>query len=180
MKFGCGFAALGFMFSTLHSFINQKSLILVLKSIFYFLNGYRGELLPINKGGSPLPVFGDFLMPANLLDLIPIKIINTQKNEDGKITILKPKFKNKFMLKYVVPKLNNPNFKVNLDEFGSFVWEQIDGNLTVEKIGENLKKHFKEDIEPVYERLSLFIQSIERYKFIEYKNYDPKQDKIID
>jgi len=136
--------------------------------------------ITINKGGSPPAVSGDFLMSANLLDLIPVKIIKAKKNEDGKITILKPKFKNKFMLKYVVPKLNNPNFKVNLDEFGSFVWEQIDGNLTVDEIGNKLRENFKEDVEPVYERLSLFIQSIERYKFIEYKNYDPKQDKIID
>jgi len=119
-------------------------------------------------------------MPANLLDLIPVKIINAQKKEDGKITIFQPKFKNKFMLKFVVPKLKNPDFKVNIDEFGSFVWEQIDGCLTVEKIGEKLEEHFKEEIEPVYERLSLFIQSMERYKFIEYKNYDPERDEIID
>ena len=119
-------------------------------------------------------------MPANLLDLIPIKIMKSQENDDGTITVFKPKFRNKFMVKYIMPKLKSPDFKVNFDEFGSFVWKQIDGNLTIEKIGEKLKEHFKEDIEPVYERLSLFIQSIERYKFIEYKNYDPKQDKIID
>ena len=82
-------------------------------------------------------------MSVNLLDLIPVKIIKAKKDKDGKITIFQPKFKNKFMLKYVMHKLKNPNFKVNLDEFGSFVWEQIDGNLTVEKIGEKLKKHFK-------------------------------------
>ena len=138
------------------------------------------KIFIIKYGSTALGIWRFFIMSVNLLDLIPVKIIKAKKNEDGKITIFQPKFKNKFMLKYVMHKLKNPNFKVNLDEFGSFVWEQIDGNLTVEKIGEKLKKHFKEEIEPVYERLSLFIQSMERYKFIEYKNYDPKQDKIID
>ncbi|MBC8181727.1 PqqD family protein [candidate division KSB1 bacterium] len=119
-------------------------------------------------------------MSANLLDLIPIKIMkNEEKNEDGTITVFKPKFRNKFMIKYIMPKLKSPDFKVKLDEFGSFVWKQIDGNLTVEEIGLNLKDNFHENIEPVYERLSVYFQTLLRYKFIEYKNYDPKQDKII-
>jgi len=115
-------------------------------------------------------------MSVNLLDLIPRKILSDEVNVDGNIIILKPKFRNKLMKKFVVPKLKNPFYKVKLDEFGSFVWRQIDGNLTVEEIGEKLKTNFKENIEPVYERLSVFIQSLERYRFIEYINYNPKQD----
>lgn len=34
-----------FMFSTLYSFLNQQSLIIVLKSIFLLLNVHSGELL---------------------------------------------------------------------------------------------------------------------------------------
>ena len=113
-------------------------------------------------------------MSVNLLDLIPKKILTDEVNQNGNIIILKPKFRNKFMKKYVVPKLKSQFYKVKLDEFGSFVWKQIDGKLTVEEIGENLKANFKEDIEPVYDRLSVFIQSLERYKFIEYMNYESK------
>ena len=119
-------------------------------------------------------------MSANLLDLIPIKMMKSEENDDGTITVIKPKFRNKFIVKYLVPKLKSPDFKVKLDEFGSFVWKQIDGNLTVEKIGWNLKNNFHENIEPVYERLSVYFQTLLRYKFIEYKNYDPKLDKIIE
>ena len=117
-------------------------------------------------------------MPVNLLDLIPVQKIKYEENKNGLITILKPKFKNKFMLKYVVPKLKNPSFKVNLDEFGSFVWEHIDGKTTVKEIGEQLKEKFKDDIEPLYDRLSVYIHSIYRYQFIDFKNYDAKE-KII-
>jgi hypothetical protein len=120
-------------------------------------------------------------MSVNLLDLIPIKIMkNEKKNEDGTITVFKPKFQNKFMVKYIVPKLKSPDFKVKLDDFGSFVWKQINGKLTVEQIGVRLKDSYKEDIEPVYERLSVYFQTLLRYKFIEYKNYDPKLDKMSD
>jgi len=119
-------------------------------------------------------------MSVNLLDLIPIKIMKSQENDDGTITIFKPKFRNKFMVKYIMPKLKSPDFKVKLDEFGSFVWKQIDGARTVEEIGFELKDSFKENIEPVYERLSVYFQTLLRYKFIEYKNYDPKKDKIVD
>ncbi len=115
-------------------------------------------------------------MSANLLDLIPKKILNDEINEDGNIIVLKPKFRNKFMKKFVGPKLKSPFYKVKLDEFGSFVWRQVDGKLTVEEIGIELKNNYKENIEPVYERLSVFIQSLERYRFIEYVNYDPKQN----
>jgi len=115
-------------------------------------------------------------MSVNLLDLIPRKMLSDEVNEDGNINVLKPKFRNKFMKKFVVPKLKSPFYKVKLDEFGSFVWRQINGKLTVEEIGIELKNNYKENIEPVYERLSVFIQSLERYKFIEYINYDPKKN----
>ena len=111
---------------------------------------------------------------VNLLDLIPDQKAKYDESNDGLITILKPKFKNKILAKYLLPRLKSPNFKVNLDEFGSFVWNGCNGKNTVEQIGNLLKEKFEGDIEPVYDRLAVFIQSLARYKFIEYKNYDPK------
>ena len=83
------------------------------------------------------------------------------------------------MVKYVLPRLKSPHFKVQLDEFGSFVWKQCDGEKTVEQIGQELKNKFQGDIDPVYERLAVFIQSLARYKFIEFENYDPKDENKI-
>lgn len=112
----------------------------------------------------------------NLLDLIPKRVAKYEQSGDGLITILKPKFKNKLLVKYLLPRLKSPNFKVNLDQFGSFVWKQCDGKNTVEQIGNLLKEKFKNDIEPVYDRLAVFIQSVARYRFIEYKNFDRHHD----
>jgi len=109
---------------------------------------------------------------VNLLDLIPKRVAQFEESSDGLVTILKPKFSNRLMVKYVLPRLKNPNFKVNLDQFGSFVWKLCDGTTTVEQIGRSLKENFQQDIEPLYERLSVFIQSLVRYRFLAYTNLD--------
>ena len=117
-------------------------------------------------------------MSINLLDLIPEQKIKFEETGEGLVVLLKPKFRNKFIVKHLLPRMKKPNFKVNLDEFGSFVWKQCNGNNTVEQIGSLLRENFSEDIEPVYDRLAVFIQSLARYKFIEYINYDADQ-KVV-
>ncbi|MCK5740140.1 PqqD family protein, partial [bacterium] len=60
------------------------------------------------------------------------------------------------MVKYVMPRMKQPHFKVSLDEFGSHIWEQIDGKRTIGEIGENLQEAFGEKVEPVWNRLTKF------------------------
>lgn len=50
---------------------------------------------------------------------------------------------------------------VDLDEYSSFVFLQIDGNRDIYTIGQNLKREFGEDCEPLYERLVMFIDFLE-------------------
>ena len=52
---------------------------------------------------------------------------------------------------------------------GSFLWPLFDGEKTVFEIGEFVKEHFGEKAEPLYERLTKYIQTLESYKFIEFK-----------
>lgn len=111
-------------------------------------------------------------MDINLLDLVPEQKAKFEELDDGKITLLKPKFKNKFLVKYFQSKMKKPNYKIKLDQFGSFVWNQCNGKNTVEQIGNLLKEKFQDDIEPVYDRLAIFIQSMASNEFIKYKNYD--------
>ena len=55
---------------------------------------------------------------------------------------------------------------IHLDEMGSFIWQHIDGESDIIKIGESVKDHFGEKAEPLYERLAKYIQTLEAYKFI--------------
>jgi hypothetical protein len=109
----------------------------------------------------------------NLLALIPEIKIQFEESDDGRITLLKPKFKNKLLVKYIIPRINKPNYKIKLDRFGSFVWKQCNGKNTVGQIGNLLKEKFQDDIEPVYDRLAVFIQSLASHKFIKYINLNP-------
>lgn len=111
-------------------------------------------------------------MEANLFDLIPEHKIQFEESSDGFITLIKPKFKNKFLVKYILPRIKKPNFKIKLDQFGSFVWKQCDGINTVEQIANLLKAKFQDEIDPVHDRLALFLQSLARHQFIAYKNYE--------
>lgn len=107
----------------------------------------------------------------NLLDLIPEKNIEWEKNEKGLIVLLKPKYKNPFLAKHLLPRLKNPYYRVKLDAVGSFIWELCDGHSTVKELGRKLKDKFKDKVEPLYDRLGLFLQNLEKNHFICYKNF---------
>lgn len=59
-------------------------------------------------------------------------------------------------------KFKIPEYKrISLDKYGSFVFLQIDGKKTVREIGKNLEAEFGEEIQPLYQRLLLFLNHIE-------------------
>ena len=60
--------------------------------------------------------------------------------------------------------------KIELDDFGSFVWEQIDGERTIFEICALIKEQFGEEAEPLYERATTFFQILRRNSFIVYMN----------
>lgn len=105
----------------------------------------------------------------NLLDLIPVRNIKWEKKEDGLIVLLKPKFELVLLRKYILPRLKKPYFKIKLDHVGSFIWEHCDGCLRVKEVAKSLKDKFGEDVEPLYDRLALFLQSLEKNHLIVYK-----------
>ena len=86
----------------------------------------------------------------------------------GIITILKKqdhKIQSMFRsLRFRIPEYK----KTELDEYGSFVFKNINGELTVEQIGSKLKEHFGPSVEPVYDRLVVYLQYLEQsVKYIE-------------
>ncbi len=59
-------------------------------------------------------------------------------------------------------KLRIPEYKkTSLDEYGSFVFLQIDGVKTVKEIGEKLEERYGDEAHPLYERLLLFLNHID-------------------
>lgn len=65
--------------------------------------------------------------------------------------------------------MKNPYYKIRLDSVGSFIWEHCDGNFRVKEVAERLENKFGEKVEPLNERLVLFLQSLGRSHFIIYR-----------
>ena len=105
--------------------------------------------------------------------LIPERIINWEIHPETNFVIIKkPKFKNFLLKKYLLPRLRKQNHTVNLDKIGSFVWMNIDGKVNFGDIAEKMRKEFGESVEPVDDRLGQFINSLRKYDFITFKNFD--------
>lgn len=59
---------------------------------------------------------------------------------------------------------------IELDDFGSFVWEQIDGKRTIYEIGTFVKERFGKEAEPLFERLTKYFHVLRKNSFILYLN----------
>lgn len=116
-------------------------------------------------------------MPSNNQEVLAIvfKISDGLEYEvgiDNTVTILKKqdhkiqKFLRK--LKFRIPEYT----RESLDEFGSYVFLQIDGKKTVKDIGENLEAKYGDKVHPLYERLLLFLNHINVHcHYIEKANF---------
>ncbi len=105
----------------------------------------------------------------NLLELIPVRNIKWKTDLQEKVILLKPKFKNPFLVKHLLPRMKHPYFKVKLDEMGSYFWKNCDGKKKIKEIASLHKKKFGDKAEPVLERISLFLQNLEKNNFIKFK-----------
>ena len=105
-------------------------------------------------------------MPSNNEEVLNIiyKICDNfqyEVDEENIVTILEKqdhklqKFFRK--LKFRIPEYK----KTSLDEYGSCVFLLIDGKKTVKDIGESLEEKYGDSVQPLYERLLLFLNHIE-------------------
>jgi hypothetical protein len=110
---------------------------------------------------------------STLLELRPRRNLRWETREDGSVTLIIPKFKNKYLVRWFVPMLAKPNIKVKLDVLGSFVWTRCDGQTSVEQIGREMAAAFAEPLEPLYERIGLFLARLAKDNFVELESRSP-------
>ncbi len=101
----------------------------------------------------------------NVLEMIPTHAVDFEF-EEGRVVMLAPKFKNKFFVKHIMRRMKSPFYRIHLDEYGSQTWNLVDGKKTVFEIGKELKAKYGESVEPVYERLGLFMNMLAQRRFI--------------
>lgn len=110
----------------------------------------------------------------NFFDLIPERNCNFVKLENGLIAVMKPKFQNRLLVKYLIPRLKKPFITIHLDEIGSHIWQNCDGQKTIKQITERLRADFGEKVDPVSDRVILFFQKLYNLQLIKYLNYHNK------
>ena len=68
---------------------------------------------------------------------------------------------------------------IELDELGSFVFQQIDGERTVEQIAQKVKAQFGEKADPLYDRLTQYLNILRSNRFVYYRGVD-REPKAAD
>ncbi|EGT3617552.1 PqqD family peptide modification chaperone [Clostridium perfringens] len=86
--------------------------------------------------------------------------IEYEVDENGIVTILE-KQDHKIQRFFRKLKVKIPMYKkITFDEYSSEVFLQINRTNTVKEIGEDLEKKFGEKVQPLYERLLVFLNHI--------------------
>ena len=114
------------------------------------------------------------LKNLNYLEVRPIRNYDQSVDENDMVTVLIPKFKNQFAVRFVLPYMQHKFFKVKLDEFGSATWLLIDSKRNVMDIASELVKKFGEKIQPVEERLTRFFTGIYEQRLITFLEIQQK------
>ena len=102
----------------------------------------------------------------NLFALSYRRNLQYETGTNGNIVLLIPKFRNAFMVQWLVPLLKKKNFRVKLDERGSFIWNNCDGNTSLIEIAEKMRVQFNETEDTIYGRIAMFILKMEKDGFV--------------
>lgn len=115
---------------------------------------------------------------VNLFDVMPCisEDIQFEKNEEGLIVIAFPRFENKFVQKYLIPKGISKFLHLTLDERGTKVWELIDGKRELREIANLLGDDFKNE-KDFKHRLEKFIVQLYKRGFLKLNIYSDKLEK---
>ncbi len=102
----------------------------------------------------------------NYLDYIPVRNSkNTWEENDGIVTInmVHTGFYSTIAQKFFhTPKISH----IKLDEYGTFVWNAIDGQNSVYQIAELIKEKYGDKANPLYDRLVKYMQILRNNKFV--------------
>jgi hypothetical protein len=96
------------------------------------------------------------------LDKVPSRAIEHEEGDDGRLTLLRPKFTRGPLAWWLQPRMKYKYFRVHLDDIGTATWRAIDGERNVGQIADLLYEEFGERIEPRYDRMSRFIDTLAR------------------
>lgn len=103
------------------------------------------------------------LKGKNFLDYTPVRNpkYEWRTEENDLVTIIVPRH-GIFCRLLKLPK----NSYITLDDYGSFIWQYIDGHNTIFDISEKLNEKYGKDVEPLYNRIVQYFKILRQNNFI--------------
>jgi len=90
----------------------------------------------------------------------------TEDNEKIVVSVVNKGFFNRMLQLFAhKPKISY----IHLDEIGSFVWKEINGNNSVYFISGKLKQKFDKKVYPLHTRLHTFLRILYKYHLISFR-----------
>lgn len=118
------------------------------------------------------------LKGANYLELTPVRTQAYETGEDGKVTLLVPKFSNKKLSNFLIPRNKTTHFTINFDELGSTTWLAIDGKTNVNQLCSILAEKLGEKIHPVHERVTKFLTLLYEQRYITFQELIDAENRL--
>jgi len=103
---------------------------------------------------------------VSLLDAVPVRCEHIMTEWEGECIVLTyPRFKYRWMHRFLLPKGMSPIIRVKLEEHGTAVWQLIDGKRSVSEILSQLAGHFKDE-ENYATRVTTYVMQLRKDGFI--------------
>jgi hypothetical protein len=117
---------------------------------------------------------------ANFLDLRPVRVLSHELRDDGGITLLMPRFKNRVNSALFQPNSKEKVIYIKLDRFGSHTWLLIDGFSKVSEICYRLNEQFPDELQPVDEtevRVTKFLSMLYQQRYITFREIETESSR---
>lgn len=102
----------------------------------------------------------------NFLDFIPVPNRKYDWDmEDGYVTVhvVHDGFYDRIAQKFFHrPRISH----IRLEEFGSFLWQRMDGRRSILELADLLKEEFGDRVEPLYPRVARYMRMLQNNRFI--------------
>ena len=112
------------------------------------------------------------LKKANYLELTPLRQMEYEILENGKVDILMPRFKHPVLKRALQPRRKQEIIPIHLDEIGSAIWLGIDGTLHVGEICIKVQSSHSEKLQPPEEtekRVTGFLSMLYQQRYITFR-----------
>jgi len=122
------------------------------------------------------------LKEINSLDLTPVRQMEFETNDKGKVDILMPRFRNAVLKRALHSKRKGEYIRIHLDDLGSAIWMQVDGKMNVHELCTRLQTTHPEKLNPpeeTEERVAKFLSLLYQERYLTFREITKEKNPSI-